>query len=124
MSEPKKTSLYNAHIRYGGKVVDYSGWALPVQYEGLTIEHEAVRENAGLFDVSHMGEVEIKGSQATDYLQYLLTNDVSTMKDYQIIYTFMCYPDGGVVDDLLVYKYNDNHYLLVINAANTDKDIQ
>ena len=124
MSEPKKTSLYNTHIRYGGKVVDYSGWALPVQYEGLTIEHEAVRENAGLFDVSHMGEVEIKGSQATDYLQYLLTNDVSTMKDYQIIYTFMCYPDGGVVDDLLVYKYNDNHYLLVINAANTDKDIQ
>jgi len=124
MSEPKKTALYNAHLRYGGKIVDYAGWALPVQYESLTAEHETVRNNAGLFDVSHMGEVEIKGSQATDYLQHLLTNDVSKMKNHQVIYSLMCYPNGGVVDDLLAYKYNDNHYMLVINAANTDKDIQ
>jgi len=124
MSEPKKTALYNAHVRYGGKIVDYSGWALPVQYEGLTAEHEAVRNNAGLFDVSHMGEVDIKGSQATDYLQNLITNDVSSMKEYQVIYSLMCYPDGGIVDDLLVYKYANDHYMLVINAANIDKDVQ
>lgn len=124
MDEPKKTALYNVHERYGGKIVDYSGWALPVQYEGLTIEHEAVRKSAGLFDVSHMGEVEIKGKQATDYVQNLITNDVSNMNKHQIIYSLMCYPDGGIVDDLLVYKYADDHYMLVINAANTCKDIQ
>lgn len=124
MSEPKKTALYNAHVRYGGKIVDYSGWALPVQYEGLTTEHEAVRNNAGLFDVSHMGEVEVKGSQATNYVQNLVTNDISAMNEHQIIYSLMCYPNGGIVDDLLVYKYTNDYYMLVINAANTDKDIQ
>lgn len=124
MSEPKKTSLYNAHVRCGGKVVDYAGWMLPVQYAGLTAEHEAVRNNAGLFDVSHMGEVDVKGPQATDFIQNLVTNDVSVMNENQVIYALMCYPDGGIVDDLLVYKYTDDHYLLVINAGNVDKDFQ
>lgn len=124
MSNPKKTSLYHAHVRHGGKVVDYSGWALPVQYEGITAEHEAVRNNAGLFDVSHMGEVEVKGKQATEYIQNLITNDISAMNDNQIIYSLMCYPNGGIVDDLLVYKYTNNYYMLVINAGNVDKDVR
>ncbi len=120
--EAKKTPLYEEHIKLGGKVVDYAGWYLPIQYEGLVAEHEAVRNAAGLFDVSHMGEIVIKGAQATAFLDYLLTNDISKMVNNQIVYTFMTYEDGGVVDDLLVYKYTDDHYLLVVNAANTDKD--
>jgi aminomethyltransferase len=124
MSEPKKTSLYNAHEKHGGKIIDFAGWALPVQYEGITAEHEAVRNNAGLFDVSHMGEVEVKGSQATDFVQNLVTNDVSVMNENQVIYGMMCYPDGGVVDDLLIYKHTNDYYLLVINASNVDKDFQ
>lgn len=118
----KKTPLYEEHVKLGGKIVDYAGWYLPVQYEGLVAEHEAVRNATGLFDVSHMGEIEIKGKDATAFLDYLMTNDVSKMKDKQIIYTFMCYEHGGVVDDLLIYKYNNEHYLLVVNAANVDKD--
>lgn len=124
MSELRKTSLFNAHERHGGKVVDYAGWALPVQFEGITAEHEAVRNAAGLFDVSHMGEVEVKGNEAVDYIQNLVTNDISVLEDNQILYTFMCYPNGGVVDDLLVYKFNNNDFLLVINAGNIDKDYQ
>lgn len=124
MSEPKKTALYNAHGKYGGKVIDFAGWALPVQYEGLTAEHEAVRNNAGVFDVSHMGEVEVRGNQATDFVQNLVTNDVSVMNENQVIYGMMCYPNGGIVDDLLVYKHTNNFYLLVINASNVEKDFQ
>ncbi len=122
MTELRKTSLFNVHQKYGGKVVDYSGWALPVQFEGLTAEHEAVRTKAGLFDVSHMGEVEVKGSQALDYVQNLITNDASALNDNQIAYSFMCYPDGGIVDDLLVYKFTNEHFFLVINASNVEKD--
>lgn len=124
MSEPKKTSLYNAHEKHGGKIIDFSGWALPVQYEGITAEHEAVRNTAGLFDVSHMGEVEVRGNQATDFVQNLVTNDVSVMNENQIIYGMMCYPSGGIVDDLLIYKHTNDYYLLVINASNVDKDFQ
>lgn len=120
----KKTPLYDEHVKLGGKVVDYAGWYLPVQYEGLIAEHEAVRNAAGLFDVSHMGEIVVKGKDALAYLQYLLTNDISSIEDDQIIYTMMCYPDGGVVDDFLVYKYDDEEYLLVVNAANTEKDFK
>lgn len=124
MSEPKKTSLYNAHEKHGGKIIDFAGWALPVQYEGITAEHEAVRNSAGLFDVSHMGEVEVRGNQATNFVQNLVTNDVSVMNENQVIYAMMCYPDGGVVDDLLIYKHTNDYYLLVINASNVDKDFQ
>lgn len=120
--EARKTPLYEEHINLGGKVVDYAGWFLPVQYEGLVPEHEAVRNQAGLFDVSHMGAINVSGKDAKVYLDFLLTNDISKMNDKQIIYTFMCYPHGGVVDDLLVYKYTDNEYLLVVNASNADKD--
>ncbi|HZK02431.1 MAG TPA: glycine cleavage system aminomethyltransferase GcvT [Anaerovoracaceae bacterium] len=124
MDDLKKTSLFPLYEKYGGKIVDYAGWAMPVEFSGLTLEHKAVRNAAGLFDVSHMGEIQVKGKEATDYLQYLLTNDIGAMNDNQIMYTFMCYEDGGVVDDLLVYKYSSDHYLLVVNAANMEKDYQ
>ncbi|QQY79379.1 aminomethyltransferase [Keratinibaculum paraultunense] len=120
----KKTPLYEEHVKLGGKMVDYAGWFLPVQYEGLIPEHEAVRNAAGLFDVSHMGEIVVKGKDALDYLQYLTTNDIASIDTNQVIYTLMCYPDGGVVDDFLVYKYADDKYLLVVNAANTEKDFK
>lgn len=124
MENVKKTALFNAHERYGGKVIDFAGWALPVQYEGIIPEHEAVRNAAGLFDVSHMGEVEVTGPEAFDFVQNLVTNDISTLVDNQILYGMMCYVDGGVVDDLLVYKFNNEHFYLVINASNVDKDYQ
>lgn len=124
MESVKRTALYNAHVKYGGKIVDFAGWELPVQYEGILAEHEAVRNHAGLFDVSHMGEVDVIGPGAFAFVQNLVTNDISVLVDNQVIYTLMCYPDGGVVDDLLVYKFDDNHFYLVINAGNADKDYQ
>ncbi|HHV63891.1 MAG TPA: glycine cleavage system aminomethyltransferase GcvT [Peptococcaceae bacterium] len=118
----KKTPLYDLHLAAGGKIIDFGGWALPVEYEGILKEHETVRSAAGLFDVSHMGEILVQGPDAEKFLQKMLTNDISTMQDYQVYYTLMCYPDGGVVDDLIVYRYKPDHYLLVVNAANTAKD--
>lgn len=124
MANVKKTFLFNSHERYGGKLIEFSGWMLPVQYEGIVGEHEAVRSAAGLFDVSHMGEVEVIGSDALSFVQKLVTNDISTLENNQVLYTFMCYPNGGIVDDLLVYKFNNNHFYLVINASNIEKDYQ
>jgi len=118
----KETPLYNNHVELGGKIVDFGGWALPIQYSSIKEEHFAVRERLGIFDVSHMGEVLIEGNQAEEAVQYLVTNDVKALKDNQIHYTMMCYVDGGIVDDLLVYKYNANKYFLVINASNIEKD--
>ncbi len=120
--DAKKTPLYDEHVSLGGKVVDYAGWYLPVQYEGLVAEHEAVRNAVGLFDVSHMGEITIKGKDALAFVDYLMTNDISKVVDNQIVYTFMCAPDGGVVDDLLVYRLADDDFYLVVNASNTAKD--
>lgn len=124
MENCKKTALFHAHESCGGKVIDFAGWALPVQYEGIIPEHEAVRNAAGIFDVSHMGEVDVTGPEAADFVQNLVTNDVSTMENNQVLYAMMCYPDGGIVDDLLVYKFDDQHFYLVINASNVDKDYQ
>lgn len=120
----KQTPLYETHLRYGGKIVEFGGWALPVQYTGIKEEHQAVRTKAGLFDVSHMGEVLVSGPDALVLLQKLMTNDVAKLQTNQILYTPMCYPDGGIVDDLLIYKKAANEYLLVINAANIEKDWQ
>ena len=117
-----KTPLYPEHVAAGGKLVDFGGWALPVQYSGILDEVDAVRKRVGLFDVSHMGEIMVEGPQALAWLEGMVTNDVSKMVDNQVIYTFLCYPDGGVVDDLLIYRYSQDKYLLVVNAANTDKD--
>jgi len=118
----KKTPLYEQHVEAKGKIIEFGGWEMPVQYEGIIPEHTAVREKAGLFDVSHMGEVDVKGLGAETFVQTLVTNDASILEDNQIMYAMMCQEDGGVVDDLLVYKFDRNHFYLVINAANIDKD--
>ncbi len=120
----KKTPLLETHRKYGGKIIDFGGWALPVQFEGIIEEHKAVRNAAGLFDVSHMGEVRVVGPDALAYVDYLLTNDLSRIEDNQIIYSPMCYPDGGTVDDLLVYRVSGEEFLMVVNAANAAKDYQ
>ncbi|MDP4085251.1 MAG: glycine cleavage system aminomethyltransferase GcvT [Bacillota bacterium] len=122
MTELKRTPLFEVYKEYGGKTIDFGGWELPVQFSSIKEEHEAVRTKAGLFDVSHMGEVEVKGSDSLKYLQKMVTNDVSKLKNSGAQYTAMCYENGGTVDDLLVYKIEDNHYLLVINASNIEKD--
>ncbi|OCA82163.1 glycine cleavage system protein T [Bacillus wudalianchiensis] len=120
----KRTPLFNIYIKYGAKIVAFGGWELPVQFSSILEEHEAVRKEAGLFDVSHMGEVLIEGKDAESYINYLVTNDVTKMKKNGVQYTAMCYPDGGTIDDLLVYKLNNDKYLLVINAANIEKDVE
>lgn len=120
----KRTPLYEKHIEYNGKIIDFGGWELPVEYSGILEEHEAVRTKAGLFDVSHMGEILVTGKDAEAFIQNIVTNDISTMESNQIFYSLMCYPDGGIVDDLLIYKYSTEKYFLVVNASNEDKDYQ
>ena len=122
MTEPKKTPLYEKHVQLKGAVVDYSGWFLPVQYAGIVSEVYQTRRKAGIFDVSHMGEVLVEGPGTVDFLQRLVTNDVSSLTDGRVIYSPVCYPDGGTVDDILIYRYSRDKYLLVVNAANTEKD--
>ena len=122
LSPGRQTPLYEKHKAAGAKMTDFGGWAMPVQYGGVLEEHQAVRTAAGLFDVSHMGEVIVKGEEALPFLQYLLPNDVARIGDGQILYTPMCYPHGGIVDDLLVYRFNARHFYLVINASNIGKD--
>ncbi|MDM5212524.1 glycine cleavage system aminomethyltransferase GcvT [Peribacillus sp. NJ4] len=120
----KQTPLFEVYKKYGAKVINFGGWALPVQFTSILEEHEAVRTEAGLFDVSHMGEVLVEGKDAESYINYLVTNDVTKLSINQAQYTAMCYPDGGTVDDLLVYKLGNEKYLLVINAANIEKDYE
>lgn len=119
----KKTAFNNIHKKYGAKLVDFAGYEMPVQYEGIIAEHKAVRESVGVFDVSHMGEVEVRGKDAFDFVQRITTNDVSKLETGDVQYSAMCLKDGGIVDDLLVYNCGD-HYILVINASNIDKDIK
>lgn len=121
----RKTPLYESHIKAGGKIVEFAGYLLPVQYEtGVIGEHMAVRTSAGLFDVSHMGEVKLCGRDALRNLQQLFTNDFSRMINGQVKYSPMCNDYGGVVDDLLIYRRNEEEYLVVINAANRLKDVE
>ncbi|MDQ0413683.1 glycine cleavage system aminomethyltransferase GcvT [Mesobacillus stamsii] len=122
MSELKRTPLFEVYQEYGGKTVDFGGWELPVQFSSIKEEHEAVRTKAGLFDVSHMGEIAVGGPDSLDFLQKLMTNDVSKLKNGGAQYTAMCYENGGTVDDLLVYKIEADDYLLVVNASNIEKD--
>ena len=118
-----KTPLYDTHVQHKGKIVPFAGYLLPVQYEsGVITEHMAVRTACGLFDVSHMGEIMCEGPDAVKNLNHLLTNDYTTMYDGQARYSPMCNENGGVVDDLIVYKVRDDHYFIVVNAANKDKD--
>lgn len=122
MSDLKRTPLYESYKKHGAKTIDFGGWDLPVQFSSIKEEHEAVRTRSGLFDVSHMGEIEVKGPGSFSFLQKVMTNDLSKLKIGGAQYTAMCYEDGGTVDDLLVYKLAENEYLLVVNAANIEKD--
>ncbi len=121
----QKTPLYEEHVKLNGKIVDFAGWMLPIQYKtGIIAEHNAVRQKAGLFDVSHMGEFSVTGKDAFSTLQHVVTMDLSDMADGQIHYSPMCYPDGGVIDDLLIYRKSETSYLVVVNAANIEKDYE
>lgn len=119
----KKTAFNNIHKTLGAKLVEFAGYEMPVQYEGIIAEHKAVRDSVGVFDVSHMGEVEVRGKDAFAFVQKITTNDVSKLEEGDVQYSAMCYKDGGIVDDLLVYNCGD-YYMLVINASNIDKDIK
>ncbi|MDX2445221.1 MAG: glycine cleavage system aminomethyltransferase GcvT [Bacteroidales bacterium] len=118
----KHTAFTDFHVDLGAKMVPFAGYLMPVEYKGISIEHQTVREKLGVFDVSHMGEVWVKGPKALAYLQKITTNDVSVLTNEKVQYT--CFPNGkgGIVDDLLVYRFDSDNYLLVVNAANLDKD--
>ena len=120
--ENKKTCLYDKHVALGALMSPFGGFEMPIQYSGIVDEHQAVRQSCGVFDVSHMGEVLITGPDAERYVNHIFTNDVTGMPAGKILYGMMCYENGGVVDDLLVYKCDENEFFLVINAANIDKD--
>ena len=120
--ENKKTCLYDKHVALGALMSPFGGFDMPIQYSGIVDEHQAVRQACGVFDVSHMGEVLITGNEAERYVNHIFTNDVLGVPNGKILYGMMCYEDGGVVDDLLVYKVDDQRFFLVINAANIDKD--
>ena len=120
----KRTPLYEAHKKLGARIVDFAGWEMPVLYSGIIEEHRAVRNSVGIFDVSHMGEIEIVGREAVKLLQFLTVNDVTRLNDNECQYSIMCYPDGGIVDDILVYRLTGERFMLCVNASNADKDYQ
>lgn len=119
----KQTALYKMHKEAGAKLVEFAGFEMPIQYHSIRDEHRRVRQTVGVFDVSHMGEIEISGPNALQMVQKITINDVAALAVGQVHYTAMCYPDGGIVDDLLVYRFPDK-YFLVVNASNKDKDFQ
>ncbi len=123
MSELQRTPLRDFHAAHGARLVDFAGWEMPVQYRSILEEHKAVRRAAGLFDVSHMGEVDVKGPEAGKFLNHLVTNDVARLFPGRVLYSPMCYANGGVVDDLLVYMRGPEDYFLCINAGNIAKDL-
>jgi glycine cleavage system T protein (aminomethyltransferase) len=118
----KQTALNAVHRAAGAKMVDFCGWDMPVEYSGITREHLAVRTAAGLFDVSHMGEIEVLGPPARRLLQYVTSNDVSHLQDNQAQYSALMMPNGSAIDDCIVHRFSEDHYFLCVNAANTDKD--
>jgi len=124
LSAYKRTPLHAVHRALGARLVPFGGWEMPVEYSGIAKEHVAVRTAAGLFDVSHMGEFEIRGPEALDLIQFVTTNDASKLADGQAQYSALAYPHGAVVDDLLVYRHNAEHFMLVVNAANVGKDLE
>jgi aminomethyltransferase len=118
----KRTPLFEIHKQLGARMIEFGGWEMPVQYGSIVAEHLAVRSNVGIFDLSHMGEIEIKGSGSLPLIQKLITNDASKLSDGRILYSPMCTETGGIVDDLLVYRFSASRYMLVVNASNIDKD--
>jgi len=118
----KRTPLYEKHRKLGAKLVNFAGFEMPIQYAGIIKEHEAVRNSAGLFDVSHMGEFIISGDEAEGFLDYVMINDVVSLQPWQAQYSAMCYEDGGIIDDVIIYRYPD-HFMVVVNAGNKEKDL-
>ena len=118
----KKTALYNQHINLGAKMVDFGGFNMPIQYSGISIEHNAVRNDVGIFDVSHMGEFILDGNDSLNFLEYVCSNDISKIEIERAQYNCFVNPNGGIVDDLIVYKIDVNKFMLVVNAANIQKD--
>ena len=119
----KRTPLYQVHESLNAKFTEFGGWEMPLQYSSIVKEHLSVRATVGLFDLSHMGEFEVCGPGANALVQKLSTNDVGRLTDGRVLYTLFCNETGGIVDDLLIYRHADNHYMLVVNAANIDKDL-
>ncbi len=119
----KRTCLYDKHVALGALIAPFAGFDMPIQYSGITEEHNAVRGHCGVFDVSHMGEVLVTGSEAEKYINHIFTNDVRGLPAGKVLYGMMCYPDGGVVDDTCICKLEDQVFLMTINASNIDKDI-
>ncbi len=120
----KKTKFYNMHIKEGAKIVEFAGYLMPVQYSSIIAEHKSIRNSVGVFDVSHMGEVFVKGDKALDFVQRITVNDASILTPGRVQYSAMCYENGGIVDDLLVYRLAENEFMLVINASNIQKDFE
>ncbi|MBU0517565.1 glycine cleavage system aminomethyltransferase GcvT [bacterium] len=121
MTEPKKTALYDIHKALGAKLVTFAGYWMPVQYQGIIAEHRRVRSTVGIFDVSHMGEFALRGPDVERFLNKITINNVAQLEVGQVQYSAMCYPEGGIVDDLLLYRFED-HYVMVVNASNLEKD--
>src|ERR671936_2894005 len=120
----KRTPLYEVHVAAGARLVPFAGWEMPVEYEGVRAEHVAVRTGAGLFDVSHMGEIETRGPRAEEFLRHLLSNDIRKVGVGGAQYALLCRPDGGVLDDLFTYWLDGERFLTVVNAANPDSDFE
>jgi aminomethyltransferase len=119
-----RTAFYTTHLALGARMIEFFGWEMPVQYSGILAEHRAVRENVGLFDLSHMGEFEVHGPRARDFLQRLITNDLDRIHDGKALYAALCDESGGVLDDLLVYQRAPDDYLVVVNASNIESDFE
>jgi aminomethyltransferase len=120
----KKTTLYSIHEKLGAKIVDFAGYKMPIQYSSIIAEHKVVRTTVGVFDVSHMGEIFVRGNNALDFVNHITVNDASILTDGRVQYSAMCYNDGGIVDDLLVYRVSEKEFMLVVNASNLEKDFE
>src|SRR6184192_1910042 len=120
----QRTPVHDRHVALGARIVPFAGWEMPVQYEGVIEEHRAVRTDAGVFDVSHMGEIEVEGPTAQELLQSTLSNDVTRLAPGQAQYTLLTNADGGIIDDLIVYRLDDHRFLLVVNASNREADFE
>lgn len=122
MEEIKRTILYEEHLKLNAKIVPFAGFEMPIEYTSISEEHLAVRSQVGLFDVSHMGEIRLRGKDALAFIDHVGTNRITGVKDGKVIYTILCQEDGCIIDDLMIYKFNDEDILLIVNASNTDKD--
>lgn len=119
----KWTPLYNIHLGIGAKMTAFAGWEMPVEYSGMKDEHLAVRNGVGLFDISHLGQIEVSGSCALEAIQTAFTNDASGLADGQVQYSLLCNPSGGIIDDVTIYRFNENRYMICVNAVNAEKDL-